>query len=300
MGNTLLYNKTKKHFITPEFIRIEITQKCTLKCRQCYCNLNGDDMDYNVFKQSVLSAKKLGVRYILLTGGEPLLYPHINECITLINEMGMKVVIATSGVSVTENLICKLYNLGLHQIYVSLNGSNHLIHNLSRENFEIAIKAIEIIKKSGHWCGINWVARKDNYKDFPNFVKFAKSLGVDRIDILSCKQSLDGDIELLNENNTEELASYISKDMLNYIFIELCYPELRKKIFNERENALFSNCLGGKMFFDIYVDGSFSPCRHTKINNTSESLYDYWNNSNELDNFRKKETLRICQSYKVI
>lgn len=295
MGSKLQYNKKKKSFVSPDFLHIELTEKCPLKCPQCYCTLEGKDMEYNLLKQILCSAKELGVRNILLTGGEPLAYPHLKECVCLINELGMKGIISSSGVGLTKELIIDLYNLGLFRMYISLNGSNEVIHNLSRDCYIEAIKAIESVKNTGNWCGVNWVARKDNYKDFPIFLRLMQSLNVDCIDILASKYSAMGDICDLNNIEIEELSSYITDDLKTFINIELCYPKLRNKVFGDNFHDLFNTCLSGKIFLDIHTDGSFSPCRHTQIKHNCDNVYNYWNEFEQLQSHRNSKRCISCQ-----
>lgn len=295
MGSKLQYNRKKKSFVSPDFLHIELTEKCPLKCPQCYCTLEGKDMEHDLLKQMLYEAKELGVKNILLTGGEPLLYPYLKECVYLINQLGMQGIISSSGVGLTKELINDLYSSGLFRMYISLNGSYESIHNLSRDCYCEAIKAINCIKNSGNWCGVNWVARKDNYKDFPVFLELMQSLNVDCIDILASKYSAVGDICDLDDIEIEELSSYITDDMKSYINIELCYPKLRNKVFGDTFHGIFNTCLSGRLFFDIHTDGSFSPCRHTQIRHNCKNVYDYWNNFQELQSYRNVEKCVSCQ-----
>lgn len=295
MGSKLMYNKKKKCFLTPELIHIELTEKCPLRCPQCYCSLVGADIEWSLLEDTILSAKKMGITYILLTGGEPLLYPYLDKCIDLINTQGLKSMISSSGFGLTESKVIELYSKGLYRLYISLNGSTDSIHNLSRDCYNDAISAIKCIKNAGYWCGVNWVARKDNYLDFPQLVSLAQQLQVDRIDILSSKYSLNGNIEKLSLNELKQLSEWIKPYSNHFIHVELCYPELRNEIYGNKFHDIFNHCLAGKLFVDVHVDGSFSPCRHTRIRHKEISLYEYWNNSLMMQKFRDSECDASCK-----
>ncbi|MBA2123416.1 hypothetical protein B9J78_00485 [bacterium Unc6] len=78
--------KPKKIFLeetgreTPFFVLVCPTQLCNLKCPGCYTasGKNGDTLKYEVFDRIVREIKELwGAHFIVLSGGEPLLYPRL-------------------------------------------------------------------------------------------------------------------------------------------------------------------------------------------------------------------------------
>ena len=169
MGKIIRYDKVKKKCSVPMFIHIELTERCPLNCRQCYCSLDrGKDLPWEICYRYITEAAELGVRRILLTGGEPLLYHRLSDAIKLISSYEMESVFSTSGVGISLEKCMELKNSGIDKVYVSLNGSCEQIHNLSRDCFKEAVKAIKMLKNEGIWCGINWVARHDNVQDLEN------------------------------------------------------------------------------------------------------------------------------------
>lgn len=293
MGS-ILYNNRKKCTITPLFMHIELTQRCPLRCPQCYCSLEGTDLKWEMFLRIVDSAKEIGVQAILLTGGEPLVYPKICDAVKYINDQGIGSMISSSGVGLTLDMAKSLFNNGLNRFYVSLNGSNSEIHNLSRSGFKEAIKAIKTIKKTNNWCGVNWVARKDNHNDFNELVQLSKEMRIDRIDVLSSKYSSDGEIQSLSLDELIELADNIKTLPRNYISIELCYSQLQEIVYGMKIHEIFKYCVAGKFFINVYADGTFSPCRHTNIKHKCSSLKEYWHNSIELKKIRDKYDKPSC------
>lgn len=282
------YNLKRNCCVVPKMIHIEVTERCPLSCKQCYCDLiKGQDLDWDICEKTIKEASAIGVQSILITGGEPLIYPHLTKMLRLISEQGLYSAIATSGFGLTLEKIKKLNEAGLDQIYISLNGSKKEIHELSRDKFDESIEAIKLLKASGNWCAINWVARKDNVYDFPDLLKLAKELKVDEIDILSCKKSCIGENPFLNEEELNWLVDVAKKDYDdNYIYIDLCYPELRMKINKEELHPVLQKCVAGRIAMDVLVDGKYSPCRHILKAEKYESMLEYWNNSDVLQDIR--------------
>ena len=292
--------------INPLFVHIELTQNCPLNCNQCYVKLdNYNELDWEMCKNIIYQLKDIDVSQILLTGGEPLLYHKLIDCIKLIRSCNIFCSMSSSGFGLNEELCENLKQADINEIYISLNGSSAEIHNKSRSHFEFAIDAIQMIKKYDIFCGINWVARHDNFMDFAQLYKFTRTLGVDKIVVLSNKKSTDGivhseldfdEVDILLKN----INSIRDSEHVNYIDIDPCFTSLINKSKENRVTYYFNQFNGGKSFFDILSNGNFTPCRHLclagKYNISNTSLKNYWNNSNELSYYRNVHSnYKHCQ-----
>lgn len=92
-------------------INYHITGLCNYRCQYCF----SDFQDKEPSKETALKVVeeiskffiKSGVEHgrINLAGGEPLLYPYLNEVINHANSLGLKVSIITNGSLLTEELI---------------------------------------------------------------------------------------------------------------------------------------------------------------------------------------------------
>ena len=91
---------------TPLFCKIELTYKCNFQCKHCYVkNLDSDYIIFDDLKKILYDLKSLGVLFIYLTGGEPLLHPEINEILKLCDEMNFITTLQTNGSLITEKHI---------------------------------------------------------------------------------------------------------------------------------------------------------------------------------------------------
>ena len=84
-----------------EFLYLEVTHRCNLRCICCYTGAGGEKPDALTLaeqKAVVRQAHRMGARTVSLSGsGEPLLYGHLRELIDYINWLGMRVIIFTNG-----------------------------------------------------------------------------------------------------------------------------------------------------------------------------------------------------------
>jgi radical SAM protein with 4Fe4S-binding SPASM domain len=273
----------------PELIHIEVTSKCNMKCPQCYNSNSGKDIDFFILFQSIKEAGSLGVKYIAISGGEPLLYPKIFSAIKMIRFYGMTSYMATGGMGLTVEMINHLVGSGLGCLYLSLNGSTKKIHEISRGSYDAAIKALMLLKETNLRYEINWVARNDNIEDFSKLVKMCTNCNAKAINVLILKPDIHNKINnSLNRDQICALANQI-KSLQNSGFninVEHCFSQLRYHLsWNNEDNMV--GCRAGIDLMAINVEGEKLPCRHLQhLTNNTKGLMTYWENSNVLKRLR--------------
>lgn len=88
-------------------MEIEFSRRCNYRCPYCYA---AGDYDYSneltkdEIRSTLAQAAELGARKIVILGGEPLLYPYLQEMIRFIRSLDMGVEIFTNGSLVTREL----------------------------------------------------------------------------------------------------------------------------------------------------------------------------------------------------
>ncbi len=121
-----------------DYLRISLIDRCNFRCQ--YCMPEGTELDY-ILKQNLLTNEELltlikevfipvGFTRFRLTGGEPLLRPHLVELVAAISSLP-----ETKDLSMTTNgfllapLAQSLYNAGLRRINISLDSLDSDIFN---------------------------------------------------------------------------------------------------------------------------------------------------------------------------
>lgn len=110
---------------------ITLTRECNLRCRFCYAKSAGymtdDRIDYDNLKKLVDFCSEAKVKYIVFTGGEPLLYPWIKDILRYIKEKKNPITVAipTNGVLLEDLTLCEsLIDSGVGYIDISMKGSD--------------------------------------------------------------------------------------------------------------------------------------------------------------------------------
>ena len=116
-----------------EYLRISVTDRCNYRCSYCM-PAEIFNKDYSYIKQSKILSyeeiiqistilKKIGLKKIRITGGEPLLRKNIDKLIyKLKNEVGIKdVSMTTNGSLLTDKKLNELKASGLDSLTLSLD-----------------------------------------------------------------------------------------------------------------------------------------------------------------------------------
>ena len=282
-----------RSFRGPKLLHLELTSRCPLRCPQCYNYLSPkQDLPLETILAHLEEAVQLGVFHIALSGGEPLLYPHLLEVVRRIAQLGMKSTIATSGLGLTERRLTELANAGLGWVWISLNGSTDAVHSLSRDGFREAIHAFQLLQQTSMLYGINWVARRDNAHDFPALVELARQYGVKTINILRLKPDAgDHENNYLTGSEFMDLGNYLKayRDQRPSIGVESCFSALRTFVYGDQLTGISAGCAAGRSVMAVDVEGKLRPCRHLKYGESYSSLKEYWFGSKVLERFRLTE-----------
>ena len=276
----------------PEFVNIEITTACDLRCPQCYNSSVPKEMDRNTLMNYLNEIAAMGTKAIGLTGGEPLLCSYIEDIIERITHLGMGAIMVTSGSGLSKIRLEQLIDKGLRQIILSLNGSTREVHERSRNGYQLAINAIELFSDSSIPFSINWVPRKDNVDDFPELLKLAERYGAGKISILRLKPASESEKDqVLDKADLLRLAEYIkaNRNLKIKISVSECYSILRNLVYDMEDNATKTGCRAGRNYMVIDVDGYLRPCRIMKYKEKNDSIYDYWHNAKILEKLRSVE-----------
>ena len=103
---------------TPIAARINLTNKCTQKCK--YCNLwkkPSKEMTTNQVKSLVLQLSKMGTKMISFSGGEPLLRNDIGQILSYCKKLDISTNINTSGFLLGRK-VKELKDLGMIQFSI--------------------------------------------------------------------------------------------------------------------------------------------------------------------------------------
>ncbi|MBQ9095411.1 MAG: radical SAM protein, partial [Akkermansia sp.] len=103
-----------------------ITRTCNLRCVHCYADSHAQkypgELTLEQCHDVIDNLADYQVNALLLSGGEPLLHPHLPELLEHATERGLKVTISTNGTRITPEYAAMFKRLGVAYVGISLDG----------------------------------------------------------------------------------------------------------------------------------------------------------------------------------
>lgn len=244
---------------------IELTRKCNLRCKHCLNN-SGLDIENSLTKKEVLELilklYNAGVQEIRFTGGEPLLFDGIEECITLANSLGLKTSVGTNGTLLTEEKVEALASAGINQIIVSLDGTKDK-HDYIRGvgNFDRTMIGLKNTIKAKVDVRVNAVLMKSNKE---NVIKLAKELDKMGVKLFIRRYIQTGRAKnLTNEELDSEEYKKVKIKLHEQLNRNIRGHELKNDNGSHSRIPLcfdIDTCRAGQRTLDITPNGDIYPC----------------------------------------
>lgn len=287
---------------------LHVTNNCNLLCRHCIYESNEKimpDISIHTVKEIIPSIIALGIDEVHLTGGEPLLHPHIFELIDIINDAGLAVRFQTNGYAVDEDIAKKLLNHNVKSVLVSIDGTE-FIHNRFRGNpnsYRFAVNAIEIFIKLGIQVRVNSVLHKNNVSCIKPLLELSRSLNVEQHSFFYLSPGGRGGniqnwILSLDEWNaavkkireTSKALEIENKVKYQHLIADLQSGYNECRLF-ERDNCLIMS--NG----DVYPCVFFVNSEFSLGNINNENLYEIWSNDEKWESYKTKR-VKKCNNPK--
>ncbi|MFC1902484.1 radical SAM protein [Chloroflexota bacterium] len=262
-----------------EEIKIELTKDCPLSCIHCSSNASSGN-PLQLTREVVLSllsqASELEVKSIVLSGGEPLIWPWITDAVRACSELGLRSSIYSTGINLTDDgakEIMTLANSGLSRVIFSLYSPFKPQHEgITRKSgsFDKTVQVMKELGESDIEREIHFVPLKINYKNLDKLIELAKNSGISKVSILRFVPQGRGVIlkksrEMLTRKETVELRKLISDCKKRYdVNIRLGSP-YNILILNEEVD-----CIAARKTLCIGPNGNVYPCDAFKNTEPSE------------------------------
>jgi MoaA/NifB/PqqE/SkfB family radical SAM enzyme len=245
-------------------------------------------MEKPAILEAIDELKNMGVVWLGITGGEPLLNRDLVEIVERASG-GCAVKLFTTGSTLTPQLADALRKAGLFSVSVSLDHWKEEIHDRVRNcpgAFRTALRAISIFKDAGLHTGVSAVLSKEMIAggQTPEFLDFLEGLGVHEAWLSETKpSSITGD-ERRTLMELQDRRNRTGHMTVNYL-----------AHFEAGEH--FGCNAGRKM---IYVDafGDVSPCVFVPMafgNVGARPLRDIWRDMRDV--FRPSSECFINRNY---
>ena len=114
--------KEKYGVSPPQCMVISPSMRCNYRCQGCYAYSyeRKDDMSPETFERLLREAEEMGIRFFILVGGEPFIYPNLLDILARHGQSFFQ--IYTNGSFIDKSVAAKLARLGNIAPMISVNG----------------------------------------------------------------------------------------------------------------------------------------------------------------------------------
>lgn len=167
----------------------ELSPVCNFACKMCYVRRTLSQIEregkclrtWNDWLKLAKECKEAGTLYLLLTGGEPFLYPHFRELYQALHHMGFILSINTNGTMIDQETVEWLKRSAPSRINITLYGASAETYQRicgQPDGFERAKSAIVMLKNAGIPVVINASMIPENACDLERIIQFGEEIGV--------------------------------------------------------------------------------------------------------------------------
>ncbi|WP_457624355.1 radical SAM protein [Persephonella sp.] len=292
-----------------------LTNVCNLFCQHCYSAANTvrtDEISIDQIKAQIPHLKKARVRYLILSGGEPLLREDIFDIAKLFNENGFITTLSTNGLLINEDNI-NLIKEHFSYVGISIDGDEetHDRFRGMKGAFRKSLEAIRLVRDAGIKVGMRFTITSQTYRSIPFIFELAEKEQIPKLYFSHLvysgrgrnltqaeKQQYRELVESIIDKGFEYVEKGISIDIVtgnNEADAVILYRKFAER-YPDRAQIMYQNLKiwggnqAGVRIADIDYRGNVKPDTYfpLKLGNIREkNFYEIWNSNGILSKLRQ-------------
>lgn len=189
-----IQTRNTEPFVAPvglDFLWLELTNQCNLRCVHCYSESNPFSTDRNILNEDQYSkllaeAYELGCRRVQFIGGEPTLNKSLPMLIESADELGYQFIeVFTNLVVLSETLLDTFvrYQVAVATSVYASGAATHDVITLTPGSHKRTLANIRRLLSHEVQMRVGVITMKENATEIDDTVKFLRRLGVTNIGI---------------------------------------------------------------------------------------------------------------------
>ncbi len=293
--------------ITPKVTWLTINRECNNRCNWCYAQkTNHEHMELSDAKRCIDRLYDLGIKKIILIGGEPTVYKYLPDIVSYIAKKGLKVSLLSNGRCFSDYDYAKrCLEAGVSGIDISLKGLNksEYIENTGADGFEESLLGYRNLKKLNSCPTLSYVVC--NGRKIQDLLGLLFKEDLDNITLLFEKpviqENSKTEMSIIEMGKTVSSIYELFEPSSKHYRIEISFPlcvieqNIRDALIQKER---INTCCHVQRGTGLVLDTKFRalPCNHfvdlpysdTPVGLLSKSeIIDFWN-SEQVEGIRKK------------
>lgn len=292
-----------------------MTGRCNLRCRHCAFwdeQNNMRDLSQDEIKKVIRDIIRLGVKEVILSGGEILLSPYWYETAALLSNAGVTVGMITNGTLIDQDCAEKIRSAGILCVSVSIDDIDAQSDDVrGKGNFEKALSAVKHLKTAGVTVSVVTTVNAHNILNLDTMRKTFTAAGADYWGLkplYPAGEALRNKELWLSEADISRVLEYSYNAMFTegIKVVPAATFEIHSKkgeaikrfLYGENGNYEFYGDSGGIFSAQLNPDGGLvgvcmcSP-KDAAGNVKERSLWDLWYDENSFDVLRNFDPSRL-------
>lgn len=271
--------KRAKQNGTPVSGSIELLPLCNMNCDMCYVRLSREEQERqgrlrtaDEWLEIGRQMKDAGVLFLLLTGGEPFLYPEFRKVYLGLRQMGMILTINTNGTLIDGELAEFLGKYKPRRVNITLYGTDEktytdLCHYPG--GYEKTLRGIRLLREQGVDVKVGGSLARANRDDLDRLLDLGEELGVPvRVDTYMMPATRERNVSynMQSRLDPEEAAKArihaLKREMEPELFSQFVCQAVERAEHPEpaEEKPGHMTCMAGRCSFTINWQGEMRPC----------------------------------------
>lgn len=260
----------------------EITMGCNMRCSHCGSSCKDalpGQLELDRALTLIDEMAEFGLRWITLSGGEPLTHPHWDLLAARLRDKGIETNMITNGSLITAEIAAKMAECKLSTVAISVDGTKD-VHDRIRVcgSYEKLEKGFALLKVAGLFCGAITTVTKENIELLPQIKDELIRMGVDawqiqfglpmgnlaeKRDKVIDPSQIDELIDFCHETGEEGKIIIYPADCIGYYSRKEAAS--RQIAFRQPAVTLWDGCNAGVRGFGVLHNGDIVGC--TSIRN---------------------------------
>lgn len=264
---------------TPANGSIELLPLCNMNCDMCYVRLSREEMETkgrlrtaDEWLEIGRQMKDAGVLFLLLTGGEPFLYPDFRRLYLELRKMGMIITINTNGTLIDEDLAEFFGKYKPRRVNITLYGTDEETYDKLCHypgGYEKTLRGIRLLREQGVDVKVGGSLARANRDDLDKLLDIGEALDIPvRVDTYMMPATRERDLpyNMQSRLNPEETARArihaLKREMGPELFPQYVRQSVERADHPEPAEAKpgHMSCMAGQCSFTINWQGEMRPC----------------------------------------
>ncbi|MDE6026222.1 MAG: radical SAM protein [Lachnospiraceae bacterium] len=301
----------------------EVTMGCNMRCGHCGSSC-AEPLEGELTTEEALDLcdqiAKLGLRWVTLSGGEPLIRKDITELVKRLSDQGVAVNMITNGLLLDRTMAERLKANGIATLAISIDGTREIHDEIRKKGaFDNAKKCFQYMKELGIKSGVVTTITNKNIDILGELKEELISMGVktwqvqiglpmgnlkEKPDWLLAPERVTDIIDFCYETAKEGRIKIYPADCIGYYTKKEL--EVKKISYETDMVSLWDGCNAGIRGFGILHDGKILGCTSIRQEQFIEkksiresTLRDIWENEDAFAwrrKFRKEDLDGDCKN----